>query len=40
MIIIKGEVIHGAQLGRKMGFPTANLPVGAELTAALEAVLA
>jgi len=25
MIIIKGEVIHGAQLGRKMGFPTANL---------------
>ena len=25
MTIIKGEVIHGAQLGRKMGFPTANL---------------
>ncbi len=25
MTIIKGVVIHGAQLGRKMGFPTANL---------------
>ena len=24
-MIIKGEVIHGAQLGRKMGFPTANI---------------
>lgn len=25
MITIKGEVIHGAQLGRRMGFPTANI---------------
>ena len=25
MITIEGEVIHGAQLGRKMGFPTANI---------------
>ncbi|MBQ5395285.1 MAG: riboflavin kinase [Alistipes sp.] len=24
-MVIKGEVIHGAQLGRKMGFPTANI---------------
>ena len=24
-MIITGEVIHGAQLGRKMGFPTANI---------------
>ena len=24
-MIIKGIVIHGAQLGRKMGFPTANI---------------
>ena len=24
-MIVKGEVIHGAQLGRKMGFPTANI---------------
>ena len=25
MMIIIGKVIHGAQLGRRMGFPTANL---------------
>ncbi len=24
-MIIKGKVIHGAELGRKLGFPTANL---------------
>ncbi|MBQ1252803.1 MAG: riboflavin kinase [Alistipes sp.] len=24
-MIVKGIVIHGAQLGRKMGFPTANI---------------
>lgn len=24
-MVIRGEVIHGAQLGRKMGFPTANI---------------
>ena len=24
-MIVKGVVIHGAQLGRKMGFPTANI---------------
>lgn len=24
-MVIKGEVIRGAQLGRKMGFPTANI---------------
>lgn len=28
MITIKGEVIHGAKLGRQMGFPTANMEVG------------
>ncbi len=28
MITIEGEVIHGAKLGRKMGFPTANMEVG------------
>lgn len=26
--IIEGEVIHGAKLGRQMGFPTANMEVG------------
>ena len=26
-MIIEGEVIHGQQLGRKMGFPTANMEV-------------
>lgn len=25
MKVIEGKVIHGAQLGRKMGFPTANI---------------
>ena len=25
MEVIEGKVIHGAQLGRKMGFPTANI---------------
>lgn len=24
-MVIKGKVIHGAQLGRQMGFPTANI---------------
>lgn len=24
-MIVKGKVIHGAELGRKLGFPTANL---------------
>ncbi len=28
MITIEGEVIHGAKLGRQMGFPTANMEVG------------
>ena len=28
MITIEGEVIHGAKLGRRMGFPTANMEVG------------
>ena len=28
MITIEGEVIHGAKLGRRMGFPTANMQVG------------
>ena len=27
MITIEGEVIHGAKLGRRMGFPTANMEV-------------
>lgn len=32
MITIEGEVIHGAKLGRRMGFPTANMEVsGAEI---------
>ncbi|MBP3482171.1 MAG: riboflavin kinase [Alistipes sp.] len=26
-MVIEGEVIHGQQLGRKMGFPTANMEV-------------
>ena len=25
MVTIEGEVIHGAKLGRRMGFPTANM---------------
>ncbi|MBQ3247487.1 MAG: riboflavin kinase [Alistipes sp.] len=28
MVAIEGEVIHGAKLGRRMGFPTANMEVG------------
>jgi riboflavin kinase/FMN adenylyltransferase len=28
MVTIEGEVIHGAKLGRRMGFPTANMEVG------------
>lgn len=28
MLTIEGEVIHGAKLGRRMGFPTANMEVG------------
>ena len=28
MVIVEGEVIHGAKLGRQMGFPTANMEVG------------
>ena len=27
MITVEGEVIHGAKLGRRMGFPTANMEV-------------
>ena len=33
-ILVCGVVEHGRQLGRALGFPTAHLPVGAELTAA------
>ena len=28
MVTVEGEVIHGAKLGRQMGFPTANMDVG------------
>ncbi|MBQ3260834.1 MAG: riboflavin kinase [Alistipes sp.] len=28
MVTVEGEVIHGAKLGRQMGFPTANMEVG------------
>lgn len=28
MIAIEGEVIHGQQLGRRIGFPTANMEIG------------
>ena len=28
MVTIVGEVIHGAKLGRRMGFPTANMNIG------------
>ncbi|MBO5813113.1 MAG: riboflavin kinase [Alistipes sp.] len=32
MVTIEGEVIHGAKLGRRMGFPTANMEVsGADI---------
>ena len=32
MVTIEGEVIHGAKLGRQMGFPTANMEVnGADI---------
>ena len=27
MIVIEGEVIHGQQLGRRIGFPTANMEI-------------
>lgn len=32
-IVVEGEVMHGRQLGRKLGFPTANLSVGEDLPA-------
>ena len=28
--VLSGEVVHGKQLGRTLGFPTANLPIPAE----------
>lgn len=28
MTIIEGEVVHGVRLGRRLGFPTANIEVG------------
>ncbi len=28
MVTIEGVVIHGAKLGRRMGFPTANIEIG------------
>ena len=28
MIRVEGEVIHGAKLGRRLGFPTANMSIG------------
>ncbi len=32
-VAIEGLVAHGRELGRELGFPTANLPVGEELAA-------
>jgi riboflavin kinase/FMN adenylyltransferase len=31
MVTIEGEVIHGAKLGRRMGFPTANISLADEM---------
>lgn len=28
MVIVEGVVVHGAKLGRQMGFPTANIEIG------------
>lgn len=28
MVVIEGVVVHGAKLGRRMGFPTANIEIG------------
>ena len=33
MVVIEGVVEHGRRLGRQLGFPTANLPVPADLPA-------
>lgn len=33
MTVIEGIVQHGRELGRRLGFPTANLPVDGQVTA-------
>jgi riboflavin kinase / FMN adenylyltransferase len=37
---VEGVVIHGAQRGRELGFPTANIPVGADELAPADGVYA